>query len=286
MRVISFEHAGHVGVGILTERGIVDVRRHLSRPSDSLRDLLMRGSLDEIRPLSTRAPDLATTDITYRPLIADPGAKLLCIGINYLPHMREMGLKLPEFPAVFVRFVDSLVGHEQPMIRPLVSEQYDFEGELAVVIGKRARHVPRDQAYEYVAGFSCFNDGSVRDYQRHGPQWTPGKNFHHSGAFGPCLVTLDEQPDPTKLRLRTTLNGQVVQDESIGELCCDVPHLIEYCSTWAELLPGDVIVTGTPGGVGAGRNPPLWMKNGDTVEVEISGVGTLRNTIRDEIAGS
>jgi 2-keto-4-pentenoate hydratase/2-oxohepta-3-ene-1,7-dioic acid hydratase in catechol pathway len=171
------------------------------------------------------------------------------------------------------------------MVKPHVSEQYDFEGELAVIIGKPARHVPRARAYEFVAGYSCFNDGSIRDYQRHGPQWTPGKNFQASGALGPWLVTTDELPNPAQSRLRTLLNGQVVQDESVAELCFDIPALIEYCSTWTELLPGDVIATGTPGGVGAGRKPPLWMKAGDTVSVEISGIGTLRNPIHDENAG-
>jgi 2-keto-4-pentenoate hydratase/2-oxohepta-3-ene-1,7-dioic acid hydratase in catechol pathway len=185
---------------------------------------------------------------------------------------------------IFVRFADSLVGHEQPLIRPRVSEHYDYEGELAVVVGTRARHVSRANALEHVAGYSCFNDGSVRDYQRHGLQWTPGKNFHRSGSFGPWLVTADEQPDPRQLRLRTLLNGEVVQNESVAELCFDVPQLIEYCSTWTQLEPGDVIVTGTPGGVGAGRTPPLWMKAGDSVEVEISGLGTLRNRVHDENA--
>jgi 2-keto-4-pentenoate hydratase/2-oxohepta-3-ene-1,7-dioic acid hydratase in catechol pathway len=194
----------------------------------------------------------------------------------------EMGRDRPDYPVIFTRFADSIVGHEAPMVRPYVSERYDFEGELAVIIGRRARHVRRDEALGYVAGYSCFNDGSVRDYQRHGPQWTPGKNFHASGAFGPWMVTADEQPDPRAFRLRTLLNGEVMQQESVAELCFDVPALIEYCSIWAELAPGDVIVTGTPGGVGAGRTPPVWMKAGDVVEIEITGVGTLRNPIVDE----
>ncbi len=196
--------------------------------------------------------------------------------------MKEMGRERPEYPVVFVRFADSIVGHGQPMIRPSDSVQFDYEGELAVVIGRRARRVSRAAALDYVAGYACFNDGSVRDYQRHSQQFTPGKNFHASGSFGPWLVTADEVPDPRKLRLSTRLNGEVVQDESVGELCFDVAQLIEYCSKWAELDPGDVIVTGTPGGVGAGRKPPLWMKAGDTVEVEISKLGVLRNPIADE----
>jgi 2-keto-4-pentenoate hydratase/2-oxohepta-3-ene-1,7-dioic acid hydratase in catechol pathway len=180
---------------------------------------------------------------------------------------------------IFVRFGDSIVGHGRPLLKPRESAQFDYEGELAVVIGKRARRVPRDRALDYVAGYSCFNDGSIRDYQRHSPQFTPGKNFHASGSFGPWLVTRDEIADPRTLTLTTRLNGSVMQHESVGELCFDVPQLIEYCSTWAQLEPGDVIVTGTPGGVGAGRKPPVWMKGGDTVEVEITGIGTLRNNV-------
>jgi len=196
-----------------------------------------------------------------------------------------MGRERPDYPVIFVRFADSLVGHGETMIRPSASERYDFEGELAVVIGKRARHVTAERAFDYVAGYSCFNDGSIRDFQKHGLQWTPGKNFRHSGAFGPWLVTTDEASEPDSFRLRTLLNGTVVQEESVGELCFNIPQLIEYCSTWTQLEPGDVIVTGTPGGVGAGRTPPLWMKAGDSVEVEISSIGMLRNSIADENSG-
>jgi 2-keto-4-pentenoate hydratase/2-oxohepta-3-ene-1,7-dioic acid hydratase in catechol pathway len=153
------------------------------------------------------------------------------------------------------------------------------------VIGRRARRVAPEDALDYVAGYSCFNDGSVRDFQRHGLQWTPGKNFPRSGAFGPWLVTRDELPDPSRCRLTTRLNGTVVQDESVGELCFGVADLIAYCSLWTQLEPGDVIATGTPGGVGAGRKPPLWLRAGDEVEVEISGVGVLRNPVVDEPAG-
>ena len=282
VRVISFDRGGRNGIGIVTGSGVIDASARWSGRSGNLRDVLIAGALDELSGLATRAADFPLSDVRHRPLIDDPAAKLLCVGVNYLPHIKEMGRERPEYPVIFVRFADSLVGHAEPMIKPRVSEQYDFEGELAVVIGKRARHVPRARAYEHVAGYSCFNDGSVRDYQRHGLQWTPGKNFHHSGAFGPWLVTTDEQPDPKRFHLRTLLNDRVVQDESVAELCFGVPELIEYCSTWTQLEPGDVIVTGTPGGVGAGRKPPLWMKAGDTVTVEISGVGALRNFIVDE----
>jgi 2-keto-4-pentenoate hydratase/2-oxohepta-3-ene-1,7-dioic acid hydratase in catechol pathway len=195
-----------------------------------------------------------------------------------------MGRERPTHPVLFVRFADSVVGHGAPLLKPLASEQFDYEGELAVVIGKRARRVQRERAFDYVAGYTCFNDGSIRDYQRHSQQFTPGKNFHHSGSFGPWLVTTDEIADPHALELTTRLNGQVVQRESVGELCFDIPQLIEYCSTWTQLEPGDVIITGTPGGVGAERTPPLWMKAGDTIEVELSQIGTLRNPVVAETA--
>src|SRR5690606_31806980 len=184
------------------------------------------------------------------PVIPNSGTKFLCVGINYLPHIAEMGRERPAHPVIFVRFASSLVGHLEPLVRPPESIQLDYEGELAVVIGRTARRVPRERALEHVAGYACFNDGSVRDFQRHGPQWTAGKNFVASGAFGPWLVTADERPDPAELSLTTRLNGEVVQHESVAELCFDVPALIEYCSTFTRLEPGDVIATGTPGGVG------------------------------------
>ena len=284
MRLVSFAHADRTSFGIVTDDGIIDAGRRLKGEFASLRDVLGAGALSVLKGLQGVAPDIDADAIRYLPVIADPAAKFLCVGVNYMPHIKEMGRERPDYPVIFVRFADSLVGHGDALVRPRVSEQYDYEGELAVVIGKTARHVPRERALEHVAGYSCFNDGSVRDYQRHGLQWTPGKNFHASGAFGPHLVTAEEVPDPTALHLQTRLNGTVVQDEDVAELCFDIPALISYCSTWTELTPGDVIVTGTPGGVGAGRKPPLWMRAGDTVEVEITHIGTLTNAIVDEDA--
>jgi 2-keto-4-pentenoate hydratase/2-oxohepta-3-ene-1,7-dioic acid hydratase in catechol pathway len=279
MRLMSFEHHGQAGFGIVTNNGIVDATKRLAGRPRGLRDALIAGALPDLRRLEATAPDLALTDVTCAPVIPDAAAKLLCVGINYLPHIKEMGRERPSHPVLFVRFADSIVGHGQPLLLPPVSTQLDYEGELAVVMGKRARRVSKERALDYVAGYSCFNDGSIRDFQRHSQQFTPGKNFHHSGSFGPWLVTADELPNPRALQLKTRLNGQVMQDESVGELCFDIPQLIEYCSIWTQLEPGDVIVTGTPGGVGAGRTPPLWMKPGDTVEVEITGIGTLRNPV-------
>jgi 2-keto-4-pentenoate hydratase/2-oxohepta-3-ene-1,7-dioic acid hydratase in catechol pathway len=284
MRLMSFEIDGRASYGLAAGDGVIDAGKRLGGKYGGLRDVLVAGALPELRKLEREKPDHALADVAFLPAIADAAAKLLCIGINYVPHMKEMGRERPEHPVVFVRFGDSVVGHGRPLERPLVSKSFDYEGELAVIIGKRARHVSRARALDFVAGYSCFNDGSIRDYQRHSQQFTPGKNFHASGSFGPWLVTADEHPDPTQLQLVTRLNGEIVQNESVGELCFDVPQLIEYCSTWAQLEPGDVIVTGTPGGVGAGRTPPLWMKAGDIVEVDISGVGVLRNPVVDETA--
>jgi 2-keto-4-pentenoate hydratase/2-oxohepta-3-ene-1,7-dioic acid hydratase in catechol pathway len=202
--------------------------------------------------------------------------------MNYLAHIKEMGRGPPEYPALFVRFADSLVGHGNSVIRPAASTQYDFEGELAVIIGRTARHVPKARALEYVAGYACFLDGSVRDFQRHTSQFIAGKNFRHSGAFGPVFVTPDEIPEPGSLNLETRVNGEVMQRGNVGDLCFDVERLIEYLSTICQLDPGDVITTGTPSGVGAARNPQQWLVPGDRIEVEIDNIGILENVVADE----
>jgi 2-keto-4-pentenoate hydratase/2-oxohepta-3-ene-1,7-dioic acid hydratase in catechol pathway len=279
MKLVSFERNGRSGFGVVVGDGIVDATDRLTGRPRGLREALAAGALPLLERLAAMKPDFRQTDVTFAPVIPDAGAKFLCVGVNYMPHIKEMGRERPERPVVFVRFGDSIVGDGQPLLKPRESEQFDFEGELAVIIGKRARRVAKEHALEYVAGYSCFNDGSLRDFQRHSGQFTPGKNFHASGALGPWLMTADEIPDPRKLTLTTRLNGEVMQHESIGELCFDVPQLIEYCSIWTQLEPGDVIATGTPGGVGAGRKPPVWMKPGDTIEIEITRIGTLRNPV-------
>ena len=212
---------------------------------------------------------------------SDNSRKILCVGVNYRPHIEEMGREIPDYPVVFTRFASSLVGPDEAVIRPQASEQFDFEGELAFVIGRKARHVPRDNAFDYVAGYCCFLDGSVRDWQRHTGQFTAGKNFDRSGAIGP-MVTAANVPDPKALELTTRVNGEVMQQGSVADLVFDIPTLIEYCSTFTELQPGDIIATGTPGGVGAARTPPVWLRDGDLVEVDISGIGVLRNPVQDE----
>jgi 2-keto-4-pentenoate hydratase/2-oxohepta-3-ene-1,7-dioic acid hydratase in catechol pathway len=214
-------------------------------------------------------------------MLSAANPRILCVGVNYRPHIEEMGREVPDYPVVFTRFASSLVGNGEALVRPSVSEQYDFEGELAVVMGSPAHRVSRARALEFVGGYSCFMDGSVRDWQRHTMQFTPGKNFDRSGAMGP-VVPAATVPDPAALTLTTRLNGEVMQRGEVKDLVFDIPFLIEYCSSFMELRPGDVIATGTPGGVGAARTPPVWLQDGDVVEVEIPGVGVLSNPVRNE----
>jgi len=243
----------------------------------TLKIAIARGALEMLADVreSARIP---IAEAAFEPLIADPG-RIICVGINFRAHMKEMGREPPEHPWLFVRWGDSQVGHGQPLVKPRASEKYDFEGELALVIGKTARHVKAADALDYIAGYTCFMDGSIRDWQNHSSQFTPGKNFKDSGSFGPWLVTADEIPDPTILNLTTRLNGEVMQQAPISDLKFDIPALIEYCSTFAELQPGDVISTGTPGGVGFARKPPVWLQPGDKLEVDIDGIGVLQNRV-------
>lgn len=282
MRLISFEKDGRQSFGIVVNGGVIDAGQSLKGDFVSLREVLAAGALNLLRGMEGLEPDFALGDIRYLPVIPDAAAKFLCVGVNYMPHIREMGRERPDYPVVFTRFPSTIVGHEAPVIKPRVSQMYDFEGELAVIIGRTARHVSRDSAYDYVAGYSCFFDGTARDYQRHALMWTPGKNFDRSGSFGPWMVTSEEGVDPANFHLQTRVNGEIMQDESCAELCFGIPDLIEYFTSWVKLEPGDVIATGTPGGVGAGRKPPVWLKARDQIEVEIEGIGTLRNTVVDE----
>ncbi|HAN05634.1 MAG TPA: fumarylacetoacetate hydrolase [Elusimicrobia bacterium] len=220
--------------------------------------------------------------IDYLPPVDHPG-KILCLGVNYRAHGQEAGIAAPPRPTVFVRFPSSLVGHSAALVRPKVSVQFDYEGELAVVVGKGGRHIPVEKALEHVAGYTILNDGSIRDYQLETPQWTIGKNFDSSGAMGPFFVTADElPPGGAGLRLETRLNGEVQQNASTADMVHDVAHTIAFLSQAMTLSPGDVIATGTPPGVGMARKPPLYMKAGDVCEVAVEGLGVLRNTVNDE----
>ncbi|SEJ25820.1 2-keto-4-pentenoate hydratase/2-oxohepta-3-ene-1,7-dioic acid hydratase (catechol pathway) [Sphingobium sp. AP50] len=233
--------------------------------------------------LSTLAdgPTYAAADVVLLPVIPDP-AKILCVGLNYAEHVKETGREQKAHPAIFVRYADSLVADGQPMVKPAVTTRFDYEGELALVIGKPCHKVARADAMAYIAGYAAFNDGSARDWQRHNIQFTPGKTFPGTGGFGPALVTPDEIEDLNALRVQTRLNGELVQDQPVSDMIWDIATVIEYISAFTPLAPGDVIATGTPGGVGDKRTPPLYMNAGDKVEISVGTVGTLINRIIDE----
>lgn len=279
MRIVSFLAAGRPGWGLFTADGIFDLSaRYPEWPdvrSALAGDFLERGGEE--------GADLVTGDVTLLPPVPN-AARILCIGLNYRTHVAEMRREIAEHPTVFLRLPGSIVGHGQPILRPLASERHDYEGELAVVIGRGGRRIAAANALDHVAGYSCFNDGSIRDWQRHATQFTPGKNFPASGAMGPWLVTRDAAPALAGMELRTRLNGVEVQHGRLSDLIFDVPTLIEYVSAFTPVEPGDIIVTGTPEGVGAARTPPLWMQPGDVVEVEIEGVGLLSNPVEAEAA--
>lgn len=270
MRLLSYARHGRQGWGSLRGETVTD---HSARfPS-------LRAWIEAGQPaLPDGGETVPLAELELLPVIPDPG-KILCVGLNYEEHRKETGRPVSGHPAIFTRFADTQVGHGQPVLRPRSSERFDWEGELAVIIGKPGRHIPKTQAMEHVAGFACYNDVSVRDWQRHTHQFIPGKNFPATGPFGPCLVTPDEVPDLPNAVLETRVNGEVVQHTTIAHMIFDVPSCIEYISGFTTLRPGDVIATGTPGGVGDRRDPPRYLKPGDTVEVEIAGIGLLRNPV-------
>ncbi len=281
MKLLTYSQGGAVSYGAVTGDGVVDLGKRLGQYPD-LRSLLEAGALNQAAGAAKdAAADHALGDITFLPVIPNPD-KIICVGLNYKAHREETGRTPTDNPALFMRFADTQTGHKEPMIKPNNSDAFDFEGELALIIGKTARHVSEADALDYIAGYACYNDGSVRDFQNHTPQWMPGKNFPATGAFGPWMVTADDIPDPTKLTLTTRLNGEVVQQSATDLLIFTIPVLMAYITSFTTLRPGDVISTGTPGGVGFRRKPPLFMKAGDTIEVDITDVGTLTNPIATE----
>lgn len=229
------------------------------------------------------AASIALDETNWLPPVDRPD-KIICVGVNYRDHAAEATMEVAPYPSLFVRFPSSQVGHGVPIVAPSNSVEFDYEGELAVVIGRRGHHVSKDRAMDHVGGYCCFTDNSVRDYQRHARQITPGKNFRSSGAIGPWITTADEAGDPAAMTLVTRLNGQEMQRASVSELIYGIADIIAYVSSFTELLPGDVIATGTPAGVGAMRDPPVWMKPGDILDVDISGVGRLVNPVVGEQA--
>ncbi|WP_370303239.1 fumarylacetoacetate hydrolase family protein [Pseudooceanicola sp.] len=284
MKLISFTRAGKPGFGAVVDGGIVDLTGKITPEVTDIRALLERDLMAETAAfLSGRKPGLGWADIQLLPVLPNPN-KILCIGLNYLKHKQETGRPDVEHPTVFTRFADTQIAHGQPLVKPAISERFDYEGEMAIIIGKPARNVPEAEALDRLAGYSIYNDGSVRDWQRHTIQFTPGKNFPGTGAFGPYLVTADEIGDYRDLKIETRLNGEVMQKAALSDLLFPLETLVAYCSTFTPLSPGDVIVTGTPGGVGDKRNPPVYMFPGDVVEVEIDNLGVLRNPIVAEQA--
>jgi 2-keto-4-pentenoate hydratase/2-oxohepta-3-ene-1,7-dioic acid hydratase in catechol pathway len=279
MKLLSFTADGKDYFGALSGDGVVTLNDKVGQPS--LRAALAAGAIDAMRKAAEAKPDRKLSEITFLPVIPHP-EKILCAGVNYRAHAAEVGRELPKQPSLFIRFADTLVGHGGEMIRPNVSDNFDYEGELALVIGKGGRHIKPEHALDHVAGYTCFVDGSVRDFQKFSV--TSGKNFPATGPLGPWLVTSDEISDPSKFTLTTRLNGQQVQHATTDQLIYSIPQIIAFCSDFTALSPGDVIATGTPEGVGHGRKPPLWMKPGDTLEVEIGGIGVLRARIVDERA--
>ncbi len=278
MRFASFVHDSHAGWGAIDEGFL--------RPLNSFPDLLAALEAQVLDRIDIAgAPRLEPGAVTWLPVIPHP-RKIICIGVNYDAHRRETGRPEVQYPTVFTRFADTQIGHGSDLIRPDASSNFDFEGELAVIIGIGGRAIPEAEATAHIAGYACYNDGSVRDWQRHTSQFIPGKNFPATGAFGPWMVTPDEMGPLGPQRLQTRLNGVCVQDAHLADMIFDVPKLIAYCSRFTRLDPGDVIVTGTPAGVGERRDPPLWLKPGDTVEVEIDGIGVLRNRVAAETTGA
>ncbi len=288
MRLISFEQNGQKHIGYRDADRIVNLSIAAPDLPTSLSDLIALGAeamakAESAGKAANSSAEVVEDDITFLPVIERPG-KIICIGRNYAAHAREGGVEPPSYPEIFYRGASSLIGHKAPIIRPKVSDRLDYEAELVAIVGKTARHISREDALDYIAGYSLFNDATLRDYQRFSSQWTIGKNFDDTGAFGPDFVSADELPAGGHgLSIKTRLNGEVMQDANTKDFIFPMDDLIQKLSECMTLEAGDVIVTGTPQGVGYARNPPVFMKDGDICEVEIEGIGILQNPICDEV---
>ena len=277
MKWISFEKDGKESFGLVVGEAVIDAGARTR--FGSLKEAIASDeSLDSIGRSLGQSEDYLLEDVVFLPTITRPD-KILCVGLNYKEHQEETGRGGEDNPTIFVRFASAQIGHEAKMIRPTESTSLDFEGEIAVIIGKGGRRIKKSDWLEHVAGFSCYNDGSVRDYQRHTSQFTPGKNFTGTGGFGPWMVTPDEIDDFDEMEITTRLNGEVMQNAKAKLLVFGFGDLVQYISSFTELVAGDVIVTGTPGGVGFARNPPVWMDEGDIIEIQVDPIGTLTNHV-------
>lgn len=277
MKLISYSYKGTESFGLVTEEGVIDLKKKFNNKYDDLKSFIEKNGLDELNQVDCKY-DYSLDEITFLPVIPNP-SKIVCVGLNYRSHVEEVGANESAYPIIFLRVADSQVGHQGKLILPKESNEFDYEGEIAVIIGKRGRRIKEEEAYEYIAGYSCYNDGSIRDWQLRTPQWSPGKNFDQTGGFGPWMVTRGEIKDGETLTLETRVNGKVMQNSSTDLLIFPIPKLVSFISTFTTLHPGDVIVTGTPGGVALKRNPQVYLKDGDVVEVEVSKIGTLVNKV-------
>lgn len=283
MRLVTFQSAGRACVGVIDGDELIDLAAAMPGAPESLKEIIAKGvDLSLVARSASPAVRRPLSSVQLLPPIGQPG-KIVCLGLNYAAHAAEGAQNVAQVPTLFLRVATSLTGHGQPMILPRVSEKLDFEAELMVIIGKGGRHIEREKALDHVFGYSLFNDGSVRDFQRATTQWTAGKNFDRTGAFGPAIVTADELPAGARgLRIRSILNGQVMQDANTENMVFDIASTIQFLSTIMTLEPGDCIATGTPEGVGFARKPPVWLKAGDVIAVEVEKVGRLENTVMVE----
>lgn len=282
MKLISYQTNGQDSYGAVVGDRVVDLRAVFGTRAPDLKALIAAGLVDEARAaLASAKATLPLSEVKLLPVVPNPG-KIFCIGLNYGEHVRETGKQVTDKPVIFLRVADSQLAHGEDIVRPRVSERLDYEGEIAIVIGQGGRHIAEADAWRHIAGYSCYNDGSVRDWQLHTSQWAPGKNFWRTGGFGPWLVTADEIAPDQQMTLVTRLNGQEMQRATTDMMIHSIPRQIAYISAFIPLEPGDVIVTGTPGGVGNKRTPPVFMRPGDVVEIEVDAIGVLRNGIRDE----
>ncbi|SEB09802.1 fumarylacetoacetate hydrolase family protein [Variovorax sp. YR216] len=282
MKLISYQYNGKDSYGAVVGDRVVDLGEIYGVRAPDLKAFIAADLvLDASAKVAAAKATLPLNEVKLQPVIPNPG-KIFCIGLNYAEHIRETGKEVTEKPVVFLRVADSQAAHGEDIVRPRVSERLDYEGEIAIVIGKGGRHISEADSWSHIAGYSCYNDGSVRDWQVHTSQWAPGKNFWKTGAFGPWMVTSDEIAPDQKMTLVTRLNGQELQRATTDMMVHSIPRQIAYISAFLPLEAGDVIVTGTPGGVGNKRTPRVFMKPGDVCEIEVDAIGVLRNGIRDE----
>jgi 2-keto-4-pentenoate hydratase/2-oxohepta-3-ene-1,7-dioic acid hydratase in catechol pathway len=285
MKLISFLNNRVPSYGIVNGDDVLDLTPILGSQYPDLKALIAGNAFAQSADAArAHKPTLKFSKLTLLPVIPNPN-KIVCVGLNYGEHVRETGREITEAPALFLRMTESQVAHEQPIIRPPESFKLDYEGEIAIVIGKGGRRISEADAWSHIAGYSCYNDGSIRDWQVNTSQWTAGKNFYRTGGFGPWMVTSDEIQPNQLLTLTTKLNGVELQRTTTDKMIHSIPRQIAYISSFIPLEAGDVIVTGTPGGVGNKRTPQVFMKPGDTVEIEVDAIGILRNSIKDDILG-